>query len=67
MKGNYKLIQALNGLLADELTAINQYVVHAEMVENWGYRKLKKAISARSIKEMKHAEALIERILFLEA
>ena len=66
MKGNNKLIQALNGLLADELTAINQYVVHAEMDENWGYGKLKKSVGARSITEMKHAEKLIERILFLE-
>ena len=66
MKGNDKLIQALNGLLADELTAINQYVVHAEMDENWGYGKLKKSVRARSITEMKHTEKLIERILFLE-
>ena len=66
MKGNNKLIQALNGLLADELTAINQYVVHGEMAENWGYGKLKKAFRMRSIAEMKHAEKLIERILFLE-
>ena len=66
MKGNDKLIQALNGLLADELTAINQYVVHAEMAENWGYGKLKKSVGARSMTEMKHAEKLIARILFLE-
>ena len=66
MKGNDKLIQALNKLLADELTAINQYVVHGEMAENWGYGKLKKSVGARSITEMKHAEKLIERILFLE-
>ena len=66
MKGNEKLIQALNGLLADELTAINQYVVHAEMAEKWGYGKLKKTVGTRSITEMKHAEKLIERILFLE-
>jgi bacterioferritin len=66
MKGNIKLIQALNELLADELTAINQYVVHAEMDENWGYRKLKKSVGARSITEMKHTEKLIERILYLE-
>jgi bacterioferritin len=64
MKGNEKLIAGLNGLLADELTAINQYVVHAEMAENWGYGKLKKIIGARSITEMRHAEKLIERILF---
>jgi bacterioferritin len=53
-------------LLADELTAINQYVVHAEMDENWGYGKLKKLVSGRAVTEMKHAEKLIERILFLE-
>jgi len=66
MKSNDKLIQTLNGLLADELTTINQYVVHAEMAENWGYGKLKKSVGARSMTEMKHAEKLIERILFLE-
>lgn len=66
MKGNSKVIEALNGLLADELTAINQYVVHAEMAENWGYGKLKQLVWARSMAEMKHAEKLIERILFLE-
>jgi bacterioferritin len=66
MKGNDKLIQALNGLLADELTAIIQYVVHAEMADNWGYGKLKKSVGARSLTEMKHTEKLIERILFLE-
>ena len=66
MKGSEMLIEVLNRLLADELTAINQYVVHSEMVENWGYGKLKKLVSSRSITEMKHAEKLIERILFLE-
>jgi bacterioferritin len=66
MKGNEKLIAVLNGVLADELTAINQYVVHAEMAESWGYRKLHKLVGGRSITEMKHAEKLIERILFLE-
>ena len=66
MKGNAKLLQALNGLLADELGAINQYMVHAEMVENWGYMKLGKMIQSRAITEMKHAEKLIARILFLE-
>jgi len=66
MKGNEKLIATLNGLLEDELTAINQYVVHAEMAENWGYSKLKKLVGTRSITEMKHAEKLIERVLFLE-
>ncbi len=66
MKGNAKLIEALNGLLKDELTAINQYMVHAEMCENWGYDDLHKMIQERSITEMKHAEKLITRILFLE-
>ncbi|MGA2172875.1 MAG: bacterioferritin [Sedimentisphaerales bacterium] len=66
MKGNAQLIQTLNGLLADELAAISQYMVHTEMVENWGYEKLAKLIKARAITEMKHAEKLIERMLFLE-
>ncbi len=66
MKGNAKVLEVLNDLLADELTAINQYVVHAEMDENWGYGKLKKLVGGRAITEMKHAEKLIERILFLE-
>jgi len=66
MKGNNKVLAVLNDLLADELTAINQYVVHGEMAENWGYGKLKKLVSGRAITEMKHAEKLIERILFLE-
>ncbi|MBI4979337.1 MAG: bacterioferritin [Spirochaetes bacterium] len=66
MKGNDKLIAALNGLLADELTAINQYMVHSEMCDNWGYEKLHKHFEKRAIDEMKHAEMLIGRILFLE-
>jgi len=66
MKGNEKLLKTLNGLLADELTAINQYMVHAEMCASWGYSKLHDAIQARAVTEMKHAEALIERIIFLE-
>jgi len=66
MKGNPKLIEALNSLLADELTAINQYMVHSEMCANWGYEKLHKLIEKRAITEMKHAERLIARILFLE-
>ncbi|MBP8302733.1 MAG: bacterioferritin [Phycisphaerae bacterium] len=66
MKGNPKVIKQLNARLADELTAINQYIVHAEMCENWGYEKLHGAIQKRAIEEMKHAEKLIARILFLE-
>jgi bacterioferritin len=66
MKGNAKIIDELNTRLAEELTAINQYMVHAEMCENWNYGKLNKSIEARAITEMKHAEALISRILFLE-
>lgn len=65
MKGNPKLIDTLNSLLADELTAINQYIVHAEMCEDWGYSKLHHSFEKRSIDEMKHAEKLIGRILFL--
>ncbi len=66
MKGNKKLIDALNKRLAEELTAINQYMVHAEMCENWKYSRLQEVIRKRAIVEMVHAEKLIERILFLE-
>ena len=66
MKGNNKLLETLNSLLADELTAINQYMVHAEMCENWGYEKLHEHFQKRAVDEMKHAERLIARILFLE-
>lgn len=66
MKGNEKLVKALNGLLSDELTAINQYMVHSEMCDDWGYEKLHKHFEKRAIDEMKHAEKLIGRILFLE-
>jgi len=65
MQGNPKLIETLNALLADELAAINQYIVHAEMCEDWGYGKLHESFEKRSIQEMKHAEQLIGRILFL--
>jgi bacterioferritin len=66
MKGNEKVIAILNAFLADELTAISQYMVHSEMCANWGYKKLHEAIEKRAIDEMKHAEKLIGRILFLE-
>lgn len=66
MKGNPKIIDSLNRQLADELTAINQYMVHSEMCANWGYERLHKAIEKRAIDEMKHAEKLIGRILYLE-
>jgi len=66
MKGNKKLISSLNDLLADELTAISQYMVHSEMCENWGYGKLHEAIEKQAKEEMSHAEWLIQRILFLE-
>jgi bacterioferritin len=66
MQSDPKIIATLNSLLADELTATNQYMVHAEMCENWGYDKLAEVIQKRAIQEMKHAEKLIARILFLE-
>ncbi len=66
MKGNQELLVKLNGLLAEELTAINQYVVHGEMDGDWGYERLHEKVEKRGIDEMKHAEMLIERILFLE-
>jgi bacterioferritin len=66
MKGNDKVIEHLNARLAEELGAINQYVVHAEMCENWGYGKLHEKMEKRAIQEMVHAEKLIARILFLE-
>lgn len=66
MKGNEKIIERLNFLLADELTAINQYIVHSEMCANWGYGRLHAAIEKRAVEEMKHAEKHIARILFLE-
>ena len=66
MKRNDKLIETLNALLSDELTAVNQYIVHSEMCANWGYGKLHEYFEKRAIDEMKHAEQLIGRILFLE-
>ena len=66
MKGNAKLIEALNEILTGELTAINQYFIHAKMCENWGYHRLAAVHRKESIDEMKHADRLIERILYLE-
>lgn len=66
MKGHDRVIETLNNLLADELTAINQYMVHSEMCDNWGYALLHKLIEKRAVDEMKHAEKLIARILYLE-
>ncbi len=66
MKGNPKVIKAINMMLTEELSAINQYVVHAEMCGNWGFHKLHDAIEKQSMDEMHHAEWLIARILFLE-
>ena len=66
MKGNDKIIALLNDFLADELTAISQYMVHSEMCDSWGYDKLHKSIEKRAIDEMKHAEKLIGRIIALE-
>jgi bacterioferritin len=66
MKGNEKILTHLNALLADELTATNQYILHSEMCANWGYDRLHEKIEKRAIQEMQHAEKLIARILFLE-
>lgn len=66
MKGNAKVLERLNESLREELTAINQYFLHAEMAENWGYKKYAQYTKKQAIDEMKHAESLIERILFLD-
>jgi bacterioferritin len=66
MKGNTKIIEHLNARLAEELTAINQYIVHSRMCHNWDYKRLAEAIEKRARAEMRHAEKLITRILFLE-
>jgi bacterioferritin len=66
MKGNEKILEHLNARLAEELTAINQYMVHSEMCDNWEYQRLHEMIEKRAIEEMKHAEKLIARILFLD-
>ena len=66
MKGNPKILKMLNERLAEELTAISMYMVHSEMCANWGFDKLHEAFEKQAIDEMKHAEMLIGRILFLE-
>jgi bacterioferritin len=66
MKGNEEVLNLLNQLLTNELTAINQYFIHAKMCENWGFERLAAVIRTESIDEMRHAEAVISRILFLE-
>jgi bacterioferritin len=66
MKGDARIIEVLNDVLTAELTAINQYFLHGEMCENWGYERLHHVIRKHSIGEMKHAEEVIERVLFLE-
>jgi bacterioferritin len=66
MQGDARIIELLNEVLTGELTAINQYFVHAKMCGNWGFSRLEEKIREESIEEMKHAEALVERILFLD-
>jgi bacterioferritin len=66
MKGDPKVIDLLNEILTGELTAINQYFLHAKMCQNWGYQRLHEHIRKESIDEMKHADQLIERVLYLE-
>lgn len=66
MQGNAEIIELLNEVLTGELTAINQYFIHAKMCGNWGFERLEHKVRGESIEEMKHAESLIERILFLD-
>ena len=67
MQGNKKVIEQLNSALSSELTAIVQYMTHSEMCQNWGYKRLGEIIKVRAIEEMRHAEGLIERIIFLDS
>jgi bacterioferritin len=66
MKGHAKVLEILNDLLTNELTSVNQYFIHARMCENWGYKHLGQKVREESIDEMKHADRLIQRILYLE-
>ena len=66
MQGNPEIIKLLNDVLTAELTAINQYFVHAKMCDNWGYKRLAEHVRAESIDEMRHAEALVERVLYFD-
>jgi bacterioferritin len=66
MKGDDAIIELLNDVLTGELTAINQYFLHAKMCDNWGYKRLAEVVRHESIDEMKHAETLVERVLYLE-
>jgi bacterioferritin len=66
VKGNEEVLQLLNELLTNELTAINQYFIHAKMCENWGYERLAAKVREESIDEMRHADQVISRILFLD-
>jgi bacterioferritin len=66
MKGHAKVLEILNDLLTNELTSVNQYFVHAKMCENWGYHRLSSKVREESIDEMKHADRLISRILYLD-
>ncbi len=66
MKGNREVIDLLNEVLAGELVAINQYFLHAKMCKNWGYLRIAHKVRSESIDEMKHAEQLVDRILFLD-
>ena len=67
MKGNQKVIEQLNAALSDEMSAAVQYMVQAEMCEGWGYKRLAALTKGRAIEEMRHAERLIERVIFLDA